>query len=690
MSIDAYKIAIQIALTENVTRGLRALSGQFTKVNADAEGLHKRMERISSLRMRGLEMLGMGHAGFKLLEGSLDKAMEYERHVAQMRQMGLGDAQIADAKKFVRATDIINTSVLDRMRIFTEAQGSFRESGMDGAHALAAAKEMMPILATYEVASSTLSGDKRHAADMQMRSLNKIVEIGGGIGNTERAKDIVDGVFKSVQSSGKMVDEGQLKDFFTHGSSATNQQNLRTIFAGLEPVIGEFSGSTVGTGLNTAYIRMNGMLAKLPKLAMHEMQRLGLADATGKKQTVDLMHLQATDLPAYVKEIEARYAKAGITSRVDMERENAILFGRKGAQIINKIMSQMPVIEASLAAYDQSKGASETAGNPQNKALLARQNFEKKWENLQLVLAQDGGLIDLATRGFTLLGDAIEKTTKAVHAHPELAKMAVGMVTLFSGLMFARGLLMLARMAVLSVVNSIVSFRNAMLWLNTARRFNPDVGPWFKRLAALVGRGFSIVKRAVIGPLGKLVAQAGRAALGFLLGMGPVGWAVTAVVAAVSVAAFLLYKHWGTIKPKLLEIWSSIKTKALELWESLKTGFYQFVHFGLNSFQSFFNALIDGINVLLPKAKEIKRATFADDYAKAHLPPPRQGGSPYVALPSQGQSGQPIVLKLDGRVLAQVVTKHQSREASRPGMGAPTHDPIMGAPPVGLGYSGSW
>ena len=48
-----------------------------------------------------------------------------------------------------------------------------------------------------------------------------------------------DGVFKASQSSGRMVDERQLKQFVAYGSSATNQQTLRTIFGGLEPIIGE-------------------------------------------------------------------------------------------------------------------------------------------------------------------------------------------------------------------------------------------------------------------------------------------------------------------------------------------------------------------------------------------------------------------------------------------------------------------
>ncbi|MDU0220472.1 hypothetical protein RVS24_26225, partial [Escherichia coli] len=82
---------------------------------------------------------------------------------------------------------------------------------------------------------------------------------------TKRAQEIADGVFKTVQSSGKMVDERQLKQFFAYGSSATNQQDLRTVFGGLEPIIGELGGSTTAVGLRTAYTRTNGMMALMPR-----------------------------------------------------------------------------------------------------------------------------------------------------------------------------------------------------------------------------------------------------------------------------------------------------------------------------------------------------------------------------------------------------------------------------------------
>lgn len=421
------------------------------------------MHNAASKAFDGMMLGGVGYGGIEILNKTLDKGLEYQRYVASLRQQGLGDSQIEDAKKFVQATDVINTSMIDRMRIFSEAQGSFRESGKSGSEALHAAKMMMPVLATYEVAMSTLSGDKHAAAEGAMRNLNKTVEIMGGLGDVQRAKDITDGVFKAAQSSGKMVDERQLKQFVAYGASATNQLSLRTIFGGLEPIIGELGGSTAAVGLRTAYTRTNGMMSLPPKLLLAEMRRLGMTDASGRKQTDVLAKLQATNAIDYAQEMLKRYASAGITSRTDIERENAIIFGTNGSKVYNKIMSQMPVLMESLASYDKAQGASQTVNDPNNKAIMAKHLFAKRWEDFQLAIAQDGGLLDMATKALTLMAGAIKSVTEFAKNHPILTKFALGGLAIVSTVMVLGGafLLFSAGLGALNLV--FISFPMAVL-----------------------------------------------------------------------------------------------------------------------------------------------------------------------------------------------------------------------------------
>ncbi len=372
----------------------------------------------------GMANLATAYFGYEFLNSASLKGIEYERELARLRQMGLNNAQISNAQNYVESTDVVNTSRLDRMRIFTDAQGSFRQSGLSAEKALDAAKMMMPILAKYEVASGMLSGDSHAAATANMRDLNKIVEIMGGQSDTKRASDVVDAVFKASQASGRLVDERQLKQFVAYGSSATNHQTIRSIMGGLEPIIAEMGGSTTAVGLRTAYTRTNGMMSLPPKLLIKEMQRLGMTDKTGKKQTDQLAELQATDAIGYAQEMMKRYKSRGITRSIDIERENSIIFGTNGAKIYNRIMAQMGTIEHSLEAYDRSTSTNSVLNDPNNHALMSRQALDKSWEGLQLSLAQEGGLLDKFTRVIDTVTKGVNTITMAMRNHPGLANTA--------------------------------------------------------------------------------------------------------------------------------------------------------------------------------------------------------------------------------------------------------------------------
>ena len=693
MSIEAYKIAVKIALTENVTRGLLMMSSHFKATEGSAKALQDRIAKIGKMTMIGGGLVGAGGVGLKMLEAPLNKALEYERFIAQLRQQGLGDSQIAEARKFSDATNVINTSMLDRMRIFTEAQGAFREGGKSGSEALQAAKDMMPVLATYETAMKTLSGEKHAAAEGSMRSLNKIVEMMGGLGDTQRAKEIADGVFKAVQSSGKMVDERQLKQFFAYGSSATNQQNLRTVFAELEPIIAELGGSTTAVGLRTAYTRTNGMMAMPPKRMVAEMNRLGITDGAGK-QNAELAHLQSTDVIAYTKEIMKRYEKAGITSQTDRERENALIFGTNGSKVFNKIMSQMEVLEHSGAAYDKAKGASATANDPANKGLMGRELLAKKIEDFQLVLGQSGGLIDLATKGMTYLADAIGRVAEFAQRHPTITKLVVEGFAMMSMIAIVAGgvLLLSAAMTAFMTLNPlgwvIIGFAALaagaiFLWRNWSS-IQPKIEKVWQSMVNYLVSIWNGAKAKVVQVWIGIGAKASEIWNG-MKNQATQIWTNTKAS---------LGEIWAGIRTGSLDLWVGVKNTVLELWQGIKSGFNTFVASFLQGWQSLFNSLIAGINKLLPAAAELQKLSFADDYVKKNLAgsgdgktSTTPGASPFINTGNDKPTQITVVSQLDGREVARSTTMYQAKEANRPNTGAPTFDTSIGAVPPGLGYA---
>lgn len=109
------------------------------------------------------------------------------------------------------------------------------------------------------------------------------------------------------------------------------------------------------------------------------------------------------------------------------------------------------------------------------------------------------------------------------------------------------------------------------------RAINPVVqalGGWENVIAALLALKFSGWIIAAIAPLGMLaggLARAAMAARGFAaaLAANPVTWIVAGLV-ALAAAAYLVYRNWDSIGPKLTAIWESLKAAAEAAWEGLK------------------------------------------------------------------------------------------------------------------------
>jgi len=401
MSFDAYTVAIKLKAVDQFSGVMGLLSKQAAKTGLQMDELQAKISKIGKSFGAGAMAAGAGVGMLASLKGPLEMAMDFQRESAKLHQMGLGDAQIADAQKFVTATQIIGTSIQERMRLFTEAQGAFRESGMSGDKALEAAKTMMPALAAYQVATKTLNGEKRTAAESQMLSLNRLVEQMGGLNDPTRAKAIVDAAFRSVQASGKMISPDQLRQFRAYGGAATANLSDEAIFAGLEPIMGELKGSTTGMGLRTASNRMHGVVMP-PHQMLNEVLRLGIWDKhamefnsmggikrmKGDPLTASLRHLMDTNPPEFAKMMMGIYKSHGITTTEAMSRENTLLFGSNGAKVYDLMMRQMPVIGRSVDAYRLSRGIDQTNKDNADSPMMQIERFHSALNDLSLAIGQ--------------------------------------------------------------------------------------------------------------------------------------------------------------------------------------------------------------------------------------------------------------------------------------------------------------
>ncbi|QBJ80509.1 hypothetical protein [Aquitalea sp. USM4] len=615
---EAYSVAVKLSLINNVSAGLLAISKNLQSTHMDAAKLEEKLKSIGKQAALGGIMFGGGMAIAGMFKTPLQEAMKYQKEMAKLQQMGLGSAQIAEAQKFVQATQIMGTSMMDRVKIFTDAQGAFRQSGMTGMKALDAAKIMTPALANYQVAMQLLSEDKQGVAHEQFQQLNKTVELMGGLNSPIRAQQIVDGIFKAVQSSGKMISNRDLRQFISQAGPAAVSLTDKTIFAGLEPIIGEFGGFKVGTGLNTAYNRTHGIMALSPSILTNEAIRLGVWDEKkvertkgggarfkhGSPMNLGLAHLQETDTLAFAQAMMDIYRKNGITKLADLARENAILFGTTGGRIYTKIMQQMPVLRESEAAFDVSKNTKQTVANNADSPMMKTQQLAKAMENLKLAIGQN--LLPVFTPLVTELTDLAKKLSQ----HPRLIKDVTFAFVGLSGVLVAGG-----------VANGLIAT---------------------SRLLMLLGGNVLFLGRALL--------------------LNPIGLTLTAIAGA----AYLLWKNWDTVGPLL--------SKA---WDGIKSGFHSFVGLFLGGWQGLFNSIIAGMNAILPAARQIGSMHFADDWNRNDASYSNEGRGYVTPPPSSATGGtQVIQLHVDGKKMTEVVTTHQAKAASRPMTGMQGFDAV--------------
>ncbi|WP_234775172.1 phage tail protein [Paraburkholderia tropica] len=343
-------------------------------------------------------LVPLAAGGAAIYVGSMfsKSAGEYQREQAQFSIFGLTDAQNAEAKRFAEQTKMPGASMIDKLRYVNEAQGVFRESGLAGDEALQGAKLVAPILAKLHY-SSLLSGHEMD--ESEEKSMLRFVETRGGLKDPKELARIADLGFKVSMTSGGNVDWEQLRQAMTTGGVAAKGLSDEAMFAWGEPLIGELKGGRFGTGLRTAFNRMNGLI-KLPNQAFHEMERLGLWDPSMVVENANggiksfkgnpLRHAEeysANPFKYYADYILPKYDKLGLT-QAQRNSENSMIFGNTGSMLFSTLEQQMATIQRSLTALNQANGLDPATKATDATMVGQMKEFDAAWSDFKTTFGQ--------------------------------------------------------------------------------------------------------------------------------------------------------------------------------------------------------------------------------------------------------------------------------------------------------------
>lgn len=343
-----------------------------------------------------------------------ESAKDLNTEMQRFKLFGLSDKLNQEAFSFVAGMKAYGLTQAENMRNFRESQGVFRESGMDDAHALEAAKTMAPILGQIDFASKSLDSESASKVHTQKRAMIRWIEMSGGLQSPEKAMQLANMGFKLTQTSGGTVNWEQLRQFRAIGGVAVSRMTEEAI-AEAEPLIGELTGGRAANGLRTAMSRLSGVI-RIPNQVAHHLVKQGIWDskmvefnANGgiKRFTGNpfktLAQFQENQAEWYFKNIMPMYARMKL-SDAEMEREDAMIFGNTGAAYFGLARRQRPTMQNSLSAYHTALGldraqkvGKESLSGQEEEFNAAWKDFKTQFGNTMLptfsALLKDGSVV---------------------------------------------------------------------------------------------------------------------------------------------------------------------------------------------------------------------------------------------------------------------------------------------------------
>lgn len=649
----AYSVAIKLSLANLASQGLKAFAAQLLQTHGAVAGLQSKLNALKLTAVGyGLDRVGMGMFG--ALEKTVDASKEYTRQLSLMNAAGMTQKDIAEsvAAAWSTSRSVVTTSAAENLKAIRELRTVFGKDQMGEAYGI------LPTVQRTKGILEALTGKEQENVAFDMV---KAIELRTpGLMSAQAMQRNADLMAKSLMGMGGTLNVSDyhmaLKQAKTAAFGLSDQFVFDYFPTLMQEVKGKAGGAqSAGTALMTGYRAIvQGVVKKSSIPTWLEMGLIKPDDivrnATGQYQIkpggIKDAQLFQENPYAYANQVLApAIASYGAKHHLNREQVISTLFGDRNAQwLVNTLIAKAPQFERDRKLIESGGSSLDTyqrllKTNPQ----LAEQALHSQYQNI------------LAIIGYQIL--------------PVLVPYMVKFANALDGL----GQWMQRNPGMLKAV--VIGFGALALGLTVLGKVLMTAG---------------IIKFLGLGP-------AIASAFGVLL--GPVGLVIGALV-LVGFAAYEVWKHWNYIGPKLQAAWEWIKTTAVAfanwigarlsgLWEGIKTSASAFVDWMKGKWEWLTHlvhhdeapaaAPADGTPpAWLPNRRpsswlhQLSGSTAAGTQTRSFAQP---SGTQTINLTSQ--------VNLDGRKVAESVTKHQIKALSAPQTGISGFDGVAALAPAG-------
>lgn len=544
--------------SQALDRARRRTEG-LAKARAKMDATLGRSQSIAASGAAGMATGGVALAGISRIAGA---GIGFEEQMSGVAAISRLDKTSAEYKALEEQAKKLGASTSFSASEAAAGMQFLAMSGFDANQVLAAMPGMldlakagnMDLAKTADIASNILSGFGLEAADM------------GRVG------DVLAATFTRSNVNLEMLGES-MKYVAPVAKELGASVEDAAAMAGLLGNVG-IQGSMAGTALRALYTR----LAAPPKKGAEALAQIGVET---RKANGDMR-----DMSDIMSDVAKKTEKLGNAERMGIFKAVAgDEAGAAMAQLVNEGGAGKITQFADINRNSQGE-ASKIASVMGDNTAGDIKGFWSSVEGLNIALTETN---------ITPLRDLIQTATGAVRVvadwvreNPRLAGGLAKVAAVIAGLVFAAGSL---AVAVAGILGPFAMARFAMTTLGVKAGGLRSSFGWIKKGLS----GLMSVARIAF-PL----MVSGIRAVGIALMTNPIGLIITAIVAAIAAAAYLIYSNWEPISGFFIGLLDRVSAKFRVTWDFIKELFLKYSLPGLiisnwEPISGFFSGLWDGI-----------------------------------------------------------------------------------------------
>lgn len=519
-----YEVFIKLSLVNQVSAGLAAMSGQFSKLNAQAAAVEAKLNSIKKMAFVGAGLAGAGFFGLHLFEKALKPAEEYAHQLNIMNMAGLSQKEIAEAvgSAWENTHKVITSSATENLRMLNDMRIVFGK--MDEA------QRALPLVSQMQAVLMSSKEGKAVASDKDFAfSVAKALDIIGAVKDKEQFEKQAVMMAKTITAFQGRVSPKMFQSTFAYARQAKyalddefKYQFLPTLMMEYASSGGGGGGGSRGVGPMIAAMYRFTNQGYINKKSLPELESLGLVNKnTALKTTTSgttvgpmkdyqlagrdpLLWVTKTLLPA----LETKYGKNLSNEQIQFHINQIARGNQLAASLMTEFALKSFAFFRDQALINKSMSPEQAYQRALiNDPVLARQALAEQWNNVQVALTTP--IVTVLIPAMVHLANGLNYLSEILIKYPKLAAtLSYAFVGLSASMAFGGTVTLLAA-GFRSIGVALAFFGGGSVLSGIAAGFSAiaaAVGP----LLAVLGVGYASYKGATALGAGKLGSSIGN------------------------------------------------------------------------------------------------------------------------------------------------------------------------------------